>query len=112
MSRLCRAAGTAYGGTNAGDEGRRREDQRARSSAAFRSIAEASNCQRWGGDCSARAKDRLEFELSRLVCAGVLTLAEAQRSIAYDWEAAYSDYVDPAGCEGGPLPPGAGRAIP
>jgi hypothetical protein len=46
------------------------------------------------GECSARDKDRLEFEMSRLVCAGQMTLADRQREIADDWEASYSERTD------------------
>jgi hypothetical protein len=55
--------------------------------------------QLYGGECNARDKDRLEFELSRLVCAGELTLDAAQREIADDWIASYSDHIDAGGCE-------------
>jgi len=37
-------------------------------------------------------KDKLETALKRLVCAGRLTLAEAQRQIAGDWVAAMRRY--------------------
>ena len=38
-------------------------------------------------------KHELEAELSRLVCAGKLSLADAQHAIATDWIAAYRRYV-------------------
>jgi hypothetical protein len=44
---------------------------------------------RWG----ARVKDRLEDRLHALVCAGSLTLRQAQRAIARNWPAAYRRYV-------------------
>jgi hypothetical protein len=43
----------------------------------------------WGAD----RKDELEFALNQLVCAGRLSLREAQRAIATDWTAAYRRYV-------------------
>lgn len=43
---------------------------------------------------NAHLKDRLENRLHALVCARKLPLAEAQRAIASDWEAAYKRYVD------------------
>jgi hypothetical protein len=55
--------------------------------------------QAYAGECSARHKDKLENELSRLVCAGALTLEAAQSEIANDWIASYSDHVDAGGCE-------------
>ena len=42
---------------------------------------------------NARVKDRLEGRLHRLVCAGKLDLALAQKAIAKDWIAAYRLYV-------------------
>ena len=42
---------------------------------------------------TADRKDELEAELNRLVCAGRLSLEEAQRAIAADWIAAYRRYV-------------------
>jgi hypothetical protein len=41
---------------------------------------------------NARVKDELELLLPRLVCAGTLPLATAQREIATDWVAAYKKY--------------------
>ena len=52
---------------------------------------------RWG-ECNADDKDRLEAELGRQVCAGDMTLVEAQRQIVEDWISAYRKYVDPQGC--------------
>ena len=41
---------------------------------------------------NARVKDELEQLLPRLVCAGTLPLATAQREMATDWVAAYKKY--------------------
>lgn len=41
----------------------------------------------------AHIKDKLENRLHRLVCAGTLSLEEAQRAIAGDWQAAYRLYM-------------------
>jgi hypothetical protein len=43
---------------------------------------------------NAHVKDRLEDRLNDLVCAGRLGLADAQRSIATDWIAAYRRYFE------------------
>lgn len=48
--------------------------------------------------CGARIKDTLELHLQRQVCAGEITLDEAQEAIATDWIAAYRKYVHPEGC--------------
>jgi len=48
--------------------------------------------QPWGGACNARQKDALEVKLSRMVCAGEITLAEAQSANAADWQAAYARF--------------------
>ena len=53
------------------------------------------------GPCGARAKDRLEFEMSRRVCAGELALDQARAEIAEDWVEAFERYIDPRGCNGG-----------
>ena len=44
---------------------------------------------------NARVKDALEEELHRLVCAGTLDLARAQRIIAQNWVMGYRIYVNP-----------------
>jgi hypothetical protein len=44
---------------------------------------------------NARAKDRLEDRLHRLVCDGKMDLRAAQHAIASDWIAAYRKYVGP-----------------
>lgn len=43
---------------------------------------------------SADRKDELEAALSRAVCAGRVSLVEAQQAIARDWIAAYRRYVN------------------
>lgn len=50
----------------------------------------------WDGPMGARKKDVLETKLKRLVCAGQVPLAEAQKAISSDWQAAYRQYVAPA----------------
>jgi hypothetical protein len=42
---------------------------------------------------SAASKDKLEVKLARMVCSGLVPLAEAQQAIATDWTAAYNHYV-------------------
>jgi hypothetical protein len=41
----------------------------------------------------AHAKDALENRLHKLICAGRITVEEAQRAIATDWVAAYAKYI-------------------
>ena len=41
----------------------------------------------------ATRKDRVEIQAMRCVCAGKATLAEAQRDLATDWQAAYHKYA-------------------
>lgn len=55
--------------------------------------------QLYEGTCGARIKDKIEGKLKRLVCAGKITLEEAQHAIATDWIEAYKKYYDPAGCK-------------
>jgi hypothetical protein len=43
--------------------------------------------QPWNGPAGAKVKDHLEVRLKRLVCAGQLPLAEAQRCIHAAWQA-------------------------
>jgi hypothetical protein len=45
------------------------------------------------GPWNSFVKDRLEFRLHELVCAGSVPLAQAQHEIATDWVAAYKKYV-------------------
>ncbi len=49
--------------------------------------------QPWKGDNGAKRKDRLEVKLQCLVCSGQMPLAEAQREILEDWQAAYDKYA-------------------
>ena len=44
---------------------------------------------------NAHVKDKLENRLHALVCAGAVSLEEAQRTIAADWIAAYKQYIGP-----------------
>ena len=55
----------------------------------------------WADACGAGVKDDLERKLHHLVCAGDVSLSDAQVAIADDWTVAYSRWV-------GPLP-GCGR---
>jgi hypothetical protein len=48
-----------------------------------------------GEDHGAKTKDGLEDRLHALVCAGSLSLEQAQREISVDWKAAYRKYVGP-----------------
>ena len=62
----------------------------------------------WTGALNAHIKDTLENALHRQVCDGAIKLETAQKAIAFDWVAAYQQYV-------GPLPqpsdaPAAGHA--
>jgi cytochrome c-type biogenesis protein CcmH/NrfF len=41
----------------------------------------------------AKRKDRIEVKLQCLVCAGQVALADAQREILEDWQAAYHQFV-------------------
>lgn len=51
--------------------------------------------QRWHGPFNAHQKDVLENRLHRLVCAGTITLAQAQHEIATDWVASYRARIGP-----------------
>ncbi len=44
------------------------------------------------GENGAKRKDRIETKLQCLVCSGQVTLAQAQREILEDWQAAYRRY--------------------
>ena len=44
---------------------------------------------------NAHVKDRVENKRHQLVCAGQLSLAQAQKEIAADWTKAYAKYVGP-----------------
>jgi len=48
--------------------------------------------------CGARIKDVVETRLKRMVCAGKISLANAQKAIATNWIAAYKTYVNGEGC--------------
>ncbi len=48
--------------------------------------------------CGARIKDQLETKLKGLVCAGKITLKQAQDAVTVDWVASYKQYVHPLGC--------------
>lgn len=49
--------------------------------------------QPWEGKDGAKAKDRLERSLQRLVCAGKVLLDDARKAIYVDWQGAYGIYV-------------------
>jgi hypothetical protein len=49
--------------------------------------------QPWTGPHNARQKDRLENALHRAVCAGQLSLRDAQESIRRDWISSYRLWV-------------------
>lgn len=52
--------------------------------------------QRYSGTpWNAHVKDKLENKLHALVCAGTITLPDAQHEIATDWVAAYKKYIGP-----------------
>jgi hypothetical protein len=50
--------------------------------------------QPWDGDMGARAKDRLETKLKKMVCAGEVTLEQARMDIKTDWQAAFRRYIE------------------
>jgi hypothetical protein len=41
----------------------------------------------------ARLKDRIEIKLSKLVCAGAVSLEDAQQAMRLNWPAAYVHYI-------------------
>jgi hypothetical protein len=47
----------------------------------------------WAGQWGAHTKDRLENRLHKLVCAGTITLQQAQHDISTDWVGAYVKYI-------------------
>jgi hypothetical protein len=47
----------------------------------------------WTSQWNAHTKDKLENALHRMVCAGEIPLAEAQKAIAGNWIQAYKHYV-------------------
>ena len=52
----------------------------------------------YAGKCGARVKDVIETKLKRLVCAGELSLWDAQYLIKSNWIEAYQQYVKPLTC--------------
>jgi len=50
--------------------------------------------QVWEGENGANKKDKLEDKLQCLVCSGQVALAEAQREIVEDWQAAYHKFAN------------------
>lgn len=52
----------------------------------------------YNAQCNARIKDVLETRLKKNVCAGKMTLADAQKAIATNWIKAYKTYVNGEGC--------------
>ena len=52
----------------------------------------------WKGTCGAHVKDKLENKLHEVVCAGKITLAEAQGEIASDWVRSYNLHVGALTC--------------
>lgn len=56
----------------------------------------------YAGSCGARVKDVLETNLKRRVCAGTLTLVEAQQAIMANWVVAYNRYVGHLECAAPP----------
>jgi len=48
--------------------------------------------QPWEGGDGAKVKDKLDVKLSRMVCAGKITLADAQACIWNDWQACALKY--------------------
>lgn len=51
--------------------------------------------QPYAGKCGARVKDVIEGKLKRLICAGSITLGEAQQEITRDWVASYNKHISP-----------------
>lgn len=51
----------------------------------------------WNSQWNAHVKDKLENALHRMVCAGEIPLAEAQKAIATNWIEAYKKYVGEGG---------------
>jgi hypothetical protein len=49
-----------------------------------------------GTPWNAHVKDKLENKLHALVCAGTITLSDAQTAISTDWIAAYKKYIGSA----------------
>jgi hypothetical protein len=51
--------------------------------------------QKIHGDDGAKHKDAIEKKLGRMVCDGDIALAQAQREIVSDWQAAAAKYLKP-----------------
>ena len=56
--------------------------------------------QPWNGEWGARKKDVIETYLKRQVCAGKITLVDAQHWIATDWIATYKKFKKPVALPG------------
>lgn len=52
----------------------------------------------YAGVCGARVKDQIETRLKTMVCAGQISLAEAQQEIAQNWVGAYIKYIGEINC--------------
>src|SRR5262249_18591218 len=52
----------------------------------------------YAGRCNARVKDKVETKLKHLVCAGEVTLTEAQQEIAHNWVGAHIKYIGEISC--------------
>jgi hypothetical protein len=52
----------------------------------------------YAGVCGARVKDKIETRLKAMVCAGQISLAEAQQEIAQNWVGAYIKYIGEINC--------------
>jgi hypothetical protein len=53
--------------------------------------------QPWNGDVNAHQKDAVETHLKRQVCAGAVSLSDAQRMIATDWLSVFrNEHLTPA----------------
>jgi hypothetical protein len=55
--------------------------------------------QPWEGSCGARKKDRLETHLKREVCAGRISLRQAQAEIGGDWVVSYNARIGHLVCD-------------
>ena len=49
--------------------------------------------QHWSSPYGAHEKDRLENKINLLICAGKITLAQAQHDVSTDWISSYKKYV-------------------
>ena len=55
--------------------------------------------QPYYGSCNAHQKDHLENRLHKLVCSKLITPQTAQSEIYNNWRAAYTEYINPLGCQ-------------